>query len=88
MALNVLSKINSKLKFLYRMNTFLTPTLIRLLCNALIQPHFDYACSAWYPNLNQSLKRKLQTIQNKCIRFCLQLGKLDHIGVTEFEQIN
>ena len=21
-----------------------------MLCNALIQPHFDYACPAWYPN--------------------------------------
>ena len=50
MALSVISKINNKLKFLYRKNRFLTPTLRRLLCNALIQPHFDYACSAWYPN--------------------------------------
>ena len=50
MALSVINKINNKLKFLYRKNRFLTPTLRRLLCNALIQPHFDYACSAWYPN--------------------------------------
>ena len=48
MALNVIHKINNKLKFLYRKNDFLTPPLRRLLCNALIQPHFDYACSAWY----------------------------------------
>ena len=27
-------------------------------------------------------------MQNKCIRFCLQLGKLNHVGVTEFEKIN
>ena len=46
MALNVIHKINNKLKFLYRKNDFLTPILRRLLCNALIQPHFDYACSA------------------------------------------
>ena len=43
MALNVIYKINNKLKFLYRKNDFLTPTLRRLLCNGLIQPHFDYA---------------------------------------------
>ena len=24
-----------------------------MLCNALIQPHFDYACTAWYPNLTK-----------------------------------
>ena len=57
MALKVINKINGKLKFLYRKNSFLTPGLQRMLCNALIQPHFDYACSAWYPNLNAKLKK-------------------------------
>ena len=88
MALSVLNKVNLKLKFLYRKNRFLTPALRRLLCNALIQPHFDYACSAWYPNLNKALKNKLQTAQNKCIRFCLLLGNRDHIGINELEKIN
>ena len=58
MALKTIKKINQKLKFLYRKNQFLTPELRRLLCNAIIQPHFDYACSAWYPHLTQNLKRK------------------------------
>ena len=88
MALSVLSKINAKIKFLYRKNKFLTPLLRRLLCNALIQPHFDYACSAWYPNLNKAMKSKLQHAQNKCIRFCLQLGNRNHIGIDELERIN
>ena len=43
MAVKVINKINSRLKFLHRKNKFLTPALCRLLCNALIQPHFDYA---------------------------------------------
>ena len=47
MALNVVNKINNKLKFLSRKNSFLTPVLRHLLCNALIQSHFDYACSVW-----------------------------------------
>ena len=46
MALNVINKVNSRLKFLHRQNRFLTPSLRRLLCNALIQPLFDYACTA------------------------------------------
>ena len=71
MALKVISKINCRLRFLYKKNRFLSLRLRRLLCNALIQPHFDYACSAWYPNLNNRLKLKLQILQNKCIRFCL-----------------
>ena len=88
MALNVVSKINTRLKFLYRKNKFLSPQLRGLLCNALIQPHFDYACSIWYPNLNKKLKTKLQTLQNKCVHFCLQLDCRAHVGITKFKKIN
>ena len=70
MALKVIKKINQKLKFLCRKNQFLTPEFRRLMCNAIIQLHCDYACSAWYPNLTQKLKKKLQVMQNKCICFC------------------
>ena len=80
MALNIIHKINKKLKFLYRKNDFLTPALRRLLINALIQPHFDYACPAWYPNLKKELKHRIQTTQNKCMRFCLRLDKSKHIS--------
>ena len=59
-----------------------------LLCNALIRPHFDYACSAWYPNLTKKIKHRIQTTQNKCIRFCFQLGNLKHISHEEFERLN
>ena len=81
-------KINSRLTFLYRKNTFLSQPLRRLLCNVVVQPHFDCACSAWYSNLNNRLKLKLQILQNKCIRFCLNLDSKAHIGLTEFEKIN
>ena len=79
MAHKVISKVNARLKFLHWKNKYLTPNLRRLLCNTLIQPHFDYACSAWYPNLSKKLKNRIQTSQNKCIRFCLQLDKMSHI---------
>ena len=90
MALNVIDKINSRLKFLHRQNRFLTPPLCRLLCNALIQPLFDYACTAWFPNLSKKLRLRLQAMQNKCIRccFCLQLDKMSRICVNEFLQLN
>ena len=88
MAIKVLGKINGRLKFLYRKNDFLTISLRRLLCNALVQPHFDYACSAWYPNLSKKMSNKLKIAQNKCIRFCLHTGNRKHIGFTEYEQIS
>ena len=88
MATHALRKINGRLKFLYRKQNYLSYSLRRPLCNALIQPHFDFACLAWYPNLNKKLKGKLQCAQNKCIRFCPKLGNRAHIGVNEFKRIN
>ena len=88
MALSVTNKINNKLKFPYQKNRSLTTTLKQLLCNALIQPNFDYVCSAWYPNLTKKLKNIIQTSQNKGIRFCLQLDKMTHISHKKFETLN
>ena len=88
MALNEIDKVNSRLKFLHRQNCFLTSPLRRLLCNALIQPLFDYACTAWFSNLSKRLKLYLQESQNKCIRFCLQLDKRSKIHVKEFLLLN
>ena len=79
MAHNVISKVNVRLKFLHGKNKYLISDLRRLLWNPLIQPHFDYAYSAWYPNLSKKLKNRIQTSQDKCIRFCLQLEKMSHI---------
>ena len=56
--------------FTGRIGTYLKRTL----CNSLIQPHIDFACCAWYPNLikNKEINiKKLQTVQNTCIRFSL-----------------
>ena len=59
-----------------------------MLCNALIQPHFDYVCLAWHPNLNEKTKKKIKIMQNKYIRFCLKLDKMHHISEEEFKLIN
>ena len=88
MALHFIHKINNKLTFLYRKNDFLIPKLKRLLCNAVIQPHFDYACSVWYQNLSKKLRHRVQTTQHKCMRFYLRLDKLEHISHEEFKRLN
>ena len=87
MASKVLKKINAKLKFLYRQCRYLTPAYRRLLCNALIQPHFDYGCSSWFPLLKTNLKLKLQKAQNKCICFCLNLPPGSHTNPSHFRKI-
>ena len=56
MPLKVINKINEE--FALQEDIFLTPGLRRMLCNGLTQQqHFDYACSVWYPNLNEKLKK-------------------------------
>ena len=87
MATKMRGKINGKLEFLYRNRNFLDSSHRRLLLNALIQPHCDYACTSWYPMLNKRLSKKIQSAQNKCVRIYLNL-KSAHLGATEFKFIN
>ena len=88
MAAKVLNTVHNRLKFLYHKQKFLSLSLRPLLCNALIQPHFDYACTAWYPLLNKRQSKRIQIAQNKCIRYCLNLDNKAHIGTNEFLKIN
>ena len=87
MTYKTIKKINSRLNYLLRKMQPLTTSLRRLLCNAFIQPDFDYACTAWYPNLCKKVKIKIQTTRNKCVRFCLSLDKMAHISQNEFEKL-
>ena len=49
---------------------------------------FDYACTAWFPNLSKKLRLRPQATQSKCIRFCLQLDQMSRICVNEFLELN
>ena len=41
----------------------------------------------WYPNFTEKLK-KVRVTQNKCICFCLKLGKRHLISEEDFKRIN
>ena len=88
MITKALSLVYGRQNFFYRKQNFLTLPLRRLLCNALIQTHYNYACFAWYPSLNKRLSKKIQTSQNKCIRYCLDLDNRAHVGIDKFVKIN
>ena len=88
LARRVLKKINNKLNFLWKQSNYLNYSSIRLLCNALIQPYFDYECTSWYPLVSKLLKTKLKIVQNKCIRFCFKLPLRGHINPSYFRKIN
>ncbi len=85
---SVISKCNGRLKFLYRNKQCLDRNARKTLCNALIQSHFDYACSCWYTSLTVKLKNKLQVCQNKMVRFILSMDARSHVGAHEITRIN
>ena len=45
---SIISKVNARLKFLYRQSNCLSAKIRKNLCSALILCHFDYSCSSWY----------------------------------------
>ena len=85
---SVIKKVNAKLKFLYRKSAFFGTNERKLLCSALVNPHFEYACNAWYRSVNAKVKHKLQTAQNKIIRYLLNYGCRRHIGFSDFKKSN
>ena len=88
MITKIVSKCNSKIKFLYRNAKNLDKKTKMLLTSALVQCHFDYGCSVWYTGTTCLLKKKLKITQNKVIRFILGLPSRSHIGPTEFSGAN
>jgi len=84
---HILHKSSNKLKFLYRNARNFDLNTKKLLVSALIQCHFDYACSSWYSGLSMKWKGRLQTMQNKIIRFMTNSPPRTHIGYGQFKQV-
>ena len=84
----IICKSNAKLKFLYRHTKTINMKTKKLLTAALIQCHFDYACSSWFSGLTKTYKSRLQCTQNKVIRFILNAPARTHIGLREFRLVN
>ena len=54
---------------------------------ALIQCHFDYACSSWFSGLNKNLKCKLQVAQNKIFRFIKNMDYRSSVKYPVFQEV-
>ena len=86
-ASNVIKKASGRLKFLYRHSNCLNFKSRKTLSSALIMCHFDYACSSWYSAMSQKYKKQLQILQNKVVRFILDIGPRTHIGQNELDKV-
>lgn len=85
MALNTMSKVNGRTKFLARKAHLLDLVSLRILANSLVSCCFDYAICSWYGGLTKVLKDKLQVSQNKLIRLTLGLAPRTHVGKQHFQ---
>ena len=84
----IVTKCNNKIKFLYRNARSFDPQTKGMLASALVQCHFDYACSMWFSCVSSTSRKRLQIIQNKLIRFILGISTRSHIGYREFSSSN
>ena len=87
MALKVVTKVNQKVKFLARVSNQVDQRALKILASALVQCHFDYACTSWYSSTPNVLKTKLQTSQNKMIRLVLKLHPRTHLLPAHFHRL-
>ena len=84
-ARNAICNIHNKVKFLLRNTNFFNMKVNKMLTTALIQCHFDYASASWFSGLSQKNKSKFQVLQNKVVRYLLNLTPRTHVGVNEFK---
>ena len=71
----VVKKINSTLKVLYRQKSFWDENVRKMLAVALIQPRFDYSFNFWYRSVGKVCQNKLQICQNKTVKICVGTKK-------------
>ncbi len=84
----IVKKCTGRMKFLYRQAVCLPKDVKRTLCQSLVQCHLDYTVSSWYAALTQKAKRKLQVLQNKMVRFILDLVPRTHLTVDHMKELN
>ena len=83
-ALDIIKKVNARLKFLYRQANYFDTKTKKTLCSALCLCLFDYSISSWYGAISKHLCKKLQIAQNKVIRFILNADSRYHITKDDF----
>ena len=85
---NVLKTCSQRLSFLYRNSLFLDQHCRRIFCSALIQPYLDYCCSSWYSGISVALKKRLDVIQRKMIRFIYSMDFRQHVDSNDLHKLS
>ena len=83
----IIKKASSRLKFLFRQGKNLDLNCRKLLGSAIVQSHLDYCCSSWYNGLTKKLLNNMQVVQNRLIRFILDMKPTEHIYQNQINSI-
>ncbi len=84
----IVKKYTGRINILYRQAGCLPKAVKRTLCQSLVQCYLDYAVSSWYAALTQKSKRKSQILQNKMVRFILDLAPRTHLTIDDMKELN
>ena len=74
----IIGRAIAKFKDLNRYKRFLNEESKKLLCDALILSQFNF-CDLVYMNIDMYLQRRIQKIQNLCLKFIFNIKK-ENIG--------
>ena len=74
-------------KVVARISNLLDRNNQKILSGALVQCHFDYACTSWYTGISMGIKKKLQTSQNKLVGVILKLHPRTHLLPAHFTNL-
>ncbi len=84
----IVKKCTGRITFLYRQAGCVPKAVKRTLSQFLVQCHLDYVASSLYSAMTQKAKRKLQILQNKMVRFILDLAPRTCLTVDHMKELN
>ena len=77
---SLIKKAFLSLKILYSNRFFLSKKLRTILAESQVLSHFNYCSFVYGSFLNLREQKKIQRVQNSCVRFIFGLRKFDHIS--------
>lgn len=70
----------SNLKMIYSKRGYLNKSTRTILCDSLVLSHLNYGDVIYDPRIRQTEVRRLQLLQNACVRLICGLGRRHHIS--------
>ena len=78
----MIGRAYSALKGLFCSRDILTRPMKKLLCDSVVLSHFNHCDVVYSSCLTSRMKRRIQVVQNSCLRFIHGIRRRDHISHT------